>query len=79
MADAPEGSPRPHEYKARTARYDFERKAWMRAGAPVLFGEARHSSEAEARAFGEAWRGEGSNERRAYSVLTKDKPFDWSI
>ena len=60
-------------------RYDFERKAWMRAGAPVLFGEARHSSEAEARAFGEAWRGEGSNERRAYSVLTKDKPFDWSI
>jgi hypothetical protein len=30
-------------------RYDFERKAWMRAGAPVLFGEARRWSEAEAR------------------------------
>jgi hypothetical protein len=57
-------------------RYDPRTRSWKRAGHPVVFDAARGSGEAEATAFGEAWRGEGSNERRRYTLLTDTKSFD---
>ncbi|CAA9515955.1 MAG: hypothetical protein AVDCRST_MAG17-2287 [uncultured Solirubrobacterales bacterium] len=60
-------------------RYDARREAWERARHPVVFGDSRDWSEAEATALGEAWRGEGANERRAYSVLTSERPFDLDL
>jgi hypothetical protein len=33
---------------------------------------------AKARAEGEAWVAEGSDERREYSVLARQAPFDWA-
>ena len=56
-------------------RYDAGRRAWEKARPPILF-EGQGSNEPQAMAVGEAWRGEGSNERRKYTVVTDDKPFD---
>jgi hypothetical protein len=60
--------------KLLLTRYDVRRRTWCRSGNPVYF-EGEHGS-AVARVLGDSWCGEGSNERRNYTVLTETKPFD---
>ena len=60
--------------KLLLTRYDVRSRTWRRATHPVYF-EGEHGS-AVARVLGDSWCGEGSNERRNYTVLTETKPFD---
>ena len=62
--------------KLLLTRYDVRRRTWRRAGHPAYFEGKHGSAEALARVFGESWRGEGSNERRNYTLLTETTPFD---
>jgi hypothetical protein len=50
---------------------------WVRKGQLTFEDHAIALGEAKARSYGEAWISEGSDERRAYSVLLAWAPSDW--
>jgi len=50
---------------------------WARKHRLTFEDDATALGEATARSYGEAWVSEGSDERRAYSVLLARAPFDW--
>ena len=57
-------------------RCDPQSSEWVREGRMIYEDDETASGESKARAHGEAWVSEGSDQRREYRVLVAKAPFD---